>query len=93
MNTRTFRVLALLTALAMVVTACAPAAAPTPQVVEVTKIVAGTPVVQQVVITATPPRPSRRATQPPAAPAAGAKWCSASRSISTLAARRVVSLR
>ena len=67
----------MLTALAIVVTACAPAATPTPQVVEVTKIVAGTPVVQQVVITATPaPTKPPAPTQPPAAPAAGAKWCS-----------------
>jgi putative spermidine/putrescine transport system substrate-binding protein len=44
--------------LALLVTACAPAAtqAPTqaPQVVEVTRIVQGTPVVEQVIITATP---------------------------------------
>jgi simple sugar transport system substrate-binding protein len=76
MYSRTLRVLAVLTVLVSVLTACAPAATPTPQVVEVTKIVAGTPVVQQVVITATP-----APTQPPAptqapAPAAGAKWCS-----------------
>ena len=46
---------------ALILSACAPAATPTapaaaePQTIEVTKIVAGTPVVQQVVVTATPP--------------------------------------
>ena len=44
----------------MILSACAPAAAATPQTVEVTRIVAGTPVVQ--VITATPAAtPTRRA--------------------------------
>jgi lactose/L-arabinose transport system substrate-binding protein len=44
------------TAVMMILTACSPAAAPPqaePQTIEVTKIVAGTPVVQQVVVTAT----------------------------------------
>jgi ABC-type glycerol-3-phosphate transport system substrate-binding protein len=44
-------------AFTLILVACAPAAAPAPaqpQTVEVTKIVAGTPVVQQVVVTATP---------------------------------------
>jgi simple sugar transport system substrate-binding protein len=77
MHSRTLRIMAVLTVLVTLVTACAPAAAPTPQVVEVTKIVAGTPVIQQVVITATPaPTKPPAPTQPPAAPAAGAKWCS-----------------
>lgn len=54
----------LLLVVSFILTACAPAAtvAPTaaPQIVEVTKIVAGTPVVEQVVITATsvPPTPT-----------------------------------
>jgi len=77
MYSRTLRILAVLTAGILLLSACAPAATPTPQVVEVTKIVAGTPVVQQVVITATPaPTQPPAPTAPPAAPAAGAKWCS-----------------
>jgi simple sugar transport system substrate-binding protein len=72
---RTFRTLAVLTVLVTLVTACGPAATPTPQVVEVTKIVAGTPVVEQVVVTATPgPTQPPAPTQAPAA--AGGKWCS-----------------
>jgi len=43
----------LLITASLVLAACGPAAAPTAQVIEVTKIVAGTPVVQ--VVTATPP--------------------------------------
>ena len=45
-------VLGLLTIASLVITACGPSA--TPQTIEVTKIVAGTPVVEQVVVTATP---------------------------------------
>jgi simple sugar transport system substrate-binding protein len=75
MYSRTFRTLAVLTVLVTLVTACGPAATPTPQVVEVTKIVAGTPVVEQVVVTATPgPTQPPAPTQAPAA--AGGKWCS-----------------
>ncbi len=77
MYSRTLRILAVLTAAILLLGACAPAATPTPQVIEVTKIVAGTPVVQQIVITATPaPTKPPAPTAPPAAPAAGAKWCS-----------------
>jgi len=77
MYSRTLRILAVLTAVILLLSACAPAATPTPQVIEVTKIVAGTPVIQQVVITATPaPTKPPAPTAPPAAPAAGAKWCS-----------------
>jgi simple sugar transport system substrate-binding protein len=77
MYSRTLRILAVLTAAILLLSACAPAATPTPQVIEVTKIVAGTPVVQQVVITATPaPTKPPAPTTAPAAPAAGAKWCS-----------------
>jgi len=77
MYSRTLRILAVLTSAILLLSACAPAATPTPQVIEVTKIVAGTPVVQQVVITTTPaPTKPPAPTAPPAAPAAGAKWCS-----------------
>jgi len=41
-------------AVAMVLSACTPAATSEPQTIEITKIVAGTPVVEQVVVTATP---------------------------------------
>jgi simple sugar transport system substrate-binding protein len=64
----------MLIALITVLSACGPAATPTPQVIEVTKIVAGTPVVQ--IITATPaPTKPPEPTKPPA-PAAAGKWCS-----------------
>jgi len=51
-HTRLAAVLGLLTIASLVITACGPAV--TPQTIEVTKIVAGTSVVQQVVVTATP---------------------------------------
>jgi phosphate transport system substrate-binding protein len=54
-----------LAALAVLISACGPAATPTPQTIEVTKIVAGTPVKETVVITATP------GLQPTQGPAAG----------------------
>ncbi len=55
--------IALAVIIVMLFSACAPAAAPTPQIVEVTKIVAGTPVV----ITATPaPVPTAAPTKAPA---------------------------
>lgn len=61
MSKKAFNLLALFALFALVVSACAPAApaaAPAataaPQMVEVTRIVAGTPEVQQVVVTATP---------------------------------------
>ena len=57
--------IALAVIVVMLLGACGPQAAPTPQIVEVTKIVAGTPV--QVVITATPaPVPTAAPTKAPA---------------------------
>src|SRR5574342_1046742 len=47
----------LLAVASMIITACGPAATGTPQVVEVTKIVAGTPVKETIVVTATPEPP------------------------------------
>jgi phosphate transport system substrate-binding protein len=41
----------------MILSACAPAAAPTPQTVEVTRIVAGTPEIQVITATAAPAQP------------------------------------
>jgi|YelNatPaOPRAMG01_1025707.scaffolds.fasta_scaffold06374_7 glucose/mannose transport system substrate-binding protein len=46
--------------LSIVLSACAPAATPTPQTIEVTRIVAGTPQIQQVIITATPQPPEQK---------------------------------
>jgi peptide/nickel transport system substrate-binding protein len=60
---RWFAVVSLLVIGTMVLAACAPATMPTPEKVIVTQIVAGTPVVKEVVITATP--------APTAKPAAG----------------------
>jgi len=60
---RWFAVVSLLVIGTMVLAACAPAAVPTPEKVIVTQIVAGTPVIKEVVITATP--------APTAKPAAG----------------------
>lgn len=44
----------ILVVLSLLIGGCAPAAQATPQTVEVTRVVAGTPVVEQVVVTATP---------------------------------------
>lgn len=44
----------ILIVLSLVIGGCAPAATATPQTMEVTRVVAGTPVVEQVVVTATP---------------------------------------
>ena len=58
-NRRKFLGMTAAGAAGLAVASCAPAATPTPQIinkevqVEVTKIVAGTPVVEQVVVTAT----------------------------------------
>lgn len=52
-KSKIWSVLAGITLFSLVLAACAPAAS-TPQTIEVTKIVAGTPVVEQVVVTATP---------------------------------------
>ncbi len=49
---KTWRLMALLTILATVAAACAPATTPTPQTIEVTRIVAGTP--ETIVVTAPP---------------------------------------
>ncbi len=54
MKTKTLRLSLVALAVILVATACAPAATAEPQVVEVTRIVEGTPVVEQVVVTATP---------------------------------------
>jgi peptide/nickel transport system substrate-binding protein len=54
MSKKLFMVVSALIIASMVLAACSPAAAPTPQTVEVTKIVAGTPEIQKVVVTATP---------------------------------------
>lgn len=54
MSKKLLMVVSALIVASMLLAACAPAAVPTPQTVEVTKIVAGTPEVQQVVVTATP---------------------------------------
>jgi len=51
---KTWRLMALITILATVAAACAPAVTPTPQTIEVTRIVAGTP--ETIVVTA-PPQP------------------------------------
>ena len=55
MKSKLFKI-ALLVMLAAMLASCAPAATPTPETITVveTKIVAGTPVVEQVVVTATP---------------------------------------
>jgi len=60
MKTQLFRMSALVLAAMMLITACGgatPTAGPTqtPVVMEVTRIVAGTPVVETVIVTATPP--------------------------------------
>jgi simple sugar transport system substrate-binding protein len=79
MYSRTFRILAVLTVLVILVSACTPAATPAPAQpgqVEVTRVVTAAPVVvtappvQQTVVVTAPP-----AAAPTAAPAA-AKWCS-----------------
>ncbi len=55
MSKKIFNLIALLSLFALVVSACAPAPAATePQIVVQTQIVAGEPVVKEVVITATP---------------------------------------
>jgi len=64
MNKKLFALASLLVIGTMVLAACGPAAAPTPQIIKETVVVAGTPVVKEVVITATP--------APTAKPAAGA---------------------
>jgi peptide/nickel transport system substrate-binding protein len=64
MNKKLFAVASLLVIVATALAACAPATTPTPEKVVVTQIVAGTPVVKEVVVTATP--------APTAPPAPGA---------------------
>jgi len=78
MYSRTFRILAVLTVLVTLVTACAPSATPAPQPgqVEVTRVVTAAPVVvtapsvKQTVVVTAPPPPA------PAAVPAAPKWCS-----------------
>lgn len=54
MNTRLLRVFGAVLILAVLITSCAPAVTSTPEMVEVTRVVAGTPVIEQVVVTNTP---------------------------------------